>query len=45
MRRVALAAICVALFVLLGIVVPYRAYNHFPAKQNVAGAVVVHEEL
>ncbi len=44
-RPLALAAICVALFMLLGIVVPYHTYSHFLVKQDTAAAAIPHEEL
>ena len=45
MRSLTLTAICVVLFVLLGIVVPYHTYSYFLAKQDAAVAAVPHEEL
>jgi len=44
-RRVVVAAVCVALFAIFGVAAPYKIYKHFLTKQDAAGAAVVHEEL
>ena len=44
-HRAALLVICVVLFVVLGIAVPYKTYKYFTAKQDAAVVSVLHEEL
>lgn len=43
--RVALLVICTVMFAVLGIVVPYKTYQYFKAKQDAATASVLYEEL
>jgi len=43
--RAALLVMCVVLFAVLGIAVPYKTYKYFKAKQDAAAASVLYEEL
>ena len=43
--RAAVLVICVVLFAVFGIAVPYKTYKYFKAKQDAAAASVLHEEL
>ena len=43
--RAALLVICVAVFAVLGIAVPYKTYEYFKVKQDAAAASVLVEEL
>ena len=45
LRRAALVAVCAVLVAVLGVVVPYKAYKYFKARQDAATVSVVHEEL
>jgi hypothetical protein len=44
-RRVVVAVVCVGLFVIFGIALPYKIYNYFKARQDAAAVSVLHEEL
>lgn len=44
-RRLALSAACIVLFVIFGIAAPYKIYKYYEIKQKAAAVAVPQEKL